>query len=163
MSQIDEPDFEADAEIPAPPGAVWDVVADVSRTTEWSPVVQRCEWVGDAAGPEVGARFRGHNRFNGFRWSRECEVTGAEPGVVFAFSTFGGGREQTRWRYRLEPTGAGTRVTLGYQIVSMPRWVRVLRRLPWGRRTNERQARWNIEESLRRLAAVCAGEPARGA
>lgn len=162
MSSIDAPDHESSIEAEAPPEVVWGLVSDVTRTSEWSPVVTRCEWAGDAPGPQLGARFRGYNRFNGLRWSRECEVTEAEPGTTFAFSTFGRGQEQTRWRYRLEPTEAGTRITLGYQIVSMPRWVRLLRRLPGGQRTNERQARWNIEESLRRLAAACAAEPVAG-
>lgn len=146
-----EADLEATVEVAVPPASVWSWVSDPLRTAEWSPVVQRSEWLGEP-GPAVGARFRGHNRFNGVRWRRECEVTEAEPGRVFAFSTFGrDGREQTRWRYTLEPAGDATRVTLAYQVVTVPRWVRVARVLPGGRRTSERQARWNLDESLRRL------------
>lgn len=149
---ITQPDLEHSVEIEASPDAVWALVSDVTRTPEWSPVVRRIEWLdgGDRARP--GARFKGHNRFNGFRWSRECEVSEAEPGRVFAFSTFGKqGEEQTRWRYAIEPEADGSRVTLAYEIVTTPRWVRFLRKLPGGKSTNERQARQNLEESLQRL------------
>lgn len=159
MEPIREPDHEARTEIAAPPEVVWEHVSEITRTPEWSPVVKRCEWLDDERRPVVGARFRGHNRFNGFRWSRECVVTEAEPGSVFSFSTFGGGEEQTRWRYGLEPHGEGTRVTLAYEIVTVPRWVRILRRLPGGRATNERQARRNIEESLERLRRLVEASP----
>ena len=62
---------EVSRQIAATPESVWSLVADVTRTAEWSPTVQRVEWVGDASGPEIGARFRGHNRQSGVRWSRE--------------------------------------------------------------------------------------------
>jgi uncharacterized membrane protein len=145
---------EAFIDVGAPSEAVWALVSDVTRTPEWSPVVRRSEWLSEPAGPVVGARFRGHNRFNGFRWSRECVVTEVEHCRAFAFETLGGDQTQTRWRYQLDPDSAGTRVTLAYEVVSMPRWVRLLRRLPGGASTNERQAHWNIEESLRRLRAL---------
>lgn len=149
---IADTDLEAAVEVDAPPDDVWALVSDVTRTSDWSPVVRRCEWLDGAARPEPGARFEGHNRFNGFRWSRRCVVSQAQPGEVFAFSTFGKrGEEQTRWRYRIEPRDDGSRVTLGYEIVTTPRWVRILRRLPGGRSTNDRQAHKNLEESLRRL------------
>lgn len=149
---ITEPDLEHSVEIDAPPEAVYELVSDVTRTPEWSPVVKKSEWLAGATRAEAGARFVGHNRFNGFRWSRECEVSEAEPGRVFAFSTFAkGGEEQTRWRYEIEPQGDRSRVGLAYQSVTMPRWVRFLRKLPGGRSTNERQARQNLEESLQRL------------
>lgn len=149
-----EPDHELSIDVAVAPEAVWALVSDVARTPEWSPVVRRIEWVDVAGDPAVGARFRGHNRFNGFRWSRDCVVSEAEPGAVFAFSTFGGGQEQTRWRYRMEPLGAGARVWLGYEIVSTPRWVRLLRRFPGGATVNDRQARQNVAESLQRLRTL---------
>lgn len=149
---ITEPDLEHSVGIDAPPGTVYELVSDVPRTPEWSPVVKKSEWLAGATRAETGARFVGHNRFNGFRWSRECRVSEAQPGRVFAFSTFGKhGEEQTRWRYEIEPEGDGSRVALAYEIVTTPRWVRFLRKLPGGRSTNERQARQNVEASLQRL------------
>lgn len=151
---ITEPTAESSADVAATPQEVWAIVADVTRTPEWSPVCVRCEWVGDARQPVVGARFRGHNRLNGARWSRTCVVTESEPGAVFAFSTEFKGQESTRWRYRLEPTATGTRVTEAYQVVLIPPWLRVLRRLPGVVAKSERDTRWNIATSLDRLKAL---------
>lgn len=150
-----EPTREVTVEVAAPPEVVWGLVSDPTRTPEWSPVVRRSGWLAAGGSPVVGARFVGHNRFNGFRWTRECVVTEAEPGRVFGFSTLGrGGEEQTRWRYRMEPSRSGTRLSLAYEVVSTPRWVRIARAMPGGRSTNDRQARQNVEESLRRLDAI---------
>lgn len=152
MQPIQSPTDEASVEVTASPGAAWRLVSDPTRTPEWSPVVRQSAWIDGHDSPAVGARFRGHNRFNGFRWRRDCVVTESEPGRVFAFSTLSGnGGEQTRWRYVLTPSGAGVRVTLGYEVVSTPRWVRFARRMPGGRATNDRQAQANLEESLRRI------------
>lgn len=158
MGTIVEPTAEASIDVDATPDAVWAVVADAPRTPEWSPVCHRCEWVGGPEAPEqasvVGARFRGHNKLNGVRWSRECVVTEAEPGRVFAFSTLFKGREQTRWRYELEPTASGTTVTEAYEIVTMPAWLRALRLVPGVVAKSERDTRWNLATSLERLKAV---------
>ena len=154
---IGEPTAESSIDIAATPQEVWAIVSDVTRTPEWSPVCTRCEWLDGARAPVVGARFRGHNRLNGARWSRECVVTEAEPGVVFAFSTLFKGEESTRWRYRLEPTGSGTRLTEAYEVVVVPRWVRTLRRLPGAAAKSDRDTRRNISTSLERLKAIAEG------
>ena len=160
MDTIEHADEQHTVEVDAPVAAVWALVSDITRTPEWSPVVTESHWVGDPAGPVVGARFRGHNRFNGFRWSRECVVTEADAPRVFAFSTFGAdGREQTRWRYMLDPIGAGTRVSLAYQVITLPRWVAFLRRVPGAAKTSARQATANLTSSLQRLADLAAQGP----
>ena len=157
MEQITAPTAELDIEIDAPADEVWRVVSDARRIPEWSPVCHRCEWVDGASAPVVGARFRGHNKLNGARWSRECEITAATPGEVFAFSTLFKGQESTRWRYRLEPAGSGTKVSEGYQVVMVPRWVRAMRRLPGAMAKTERDTQKNIETSLDRLKALIEG------
>lgn len=159
MGAIERADKEHSVEVEASADAVWQLISDVTRTPEWSPVVQRSEWVGTPAAPVGGARFRGHNRFNGFRWSRDCVVTEAVPSKVFAFSTFGkAGEEQTRWRYLIERGAAGrTRLSLAYEVVSLPRWVRLLRYVPGGARVSDQQATRNLEQSLARVVQVVGG------
>src|SRR5436309_9128713 len=103
--------LEASIEIDAPPGQVWDLVADVTRMGEWSPICAGCEWLDGATGPASGAAFVGHNRQGLARWSRRCVITACEPGRRFAFSTSFKGREATRWSYAFEETPAGTLVT----------------------------------------------------
>lgn len=149
MEPLQRPTAEHRVEIEASPEAVWSIVSDVTRIPEWSPVCHRVELLSADV-----SRFRGHNRLNGARWSRECVVTESVPGEVFGFSTVFKGAESTRWRYRLEPTGAGTAVTEAYEIVSMPSWVRLLRRLPGAEAKSERDTRRNLETSLARLKAI---------
>ena len=148
---ITQPTHEASVEIAAPSETVWRMVADVTRMGDWSPVCHTVEWIGEPGAPVVGARFRGHNRLNGIRWSRECVVTEAEPGRVFAFSTEFKGQESTRWRYRLEPAASGTRVTEAYEVVSIPAWLQALRLVPGVKAKSERDTRWNIDQTLSRL------------
>ncbi len=46
----------------APADKIWDLIADVRKTGQFSPEVMEAEWLGDAAGPALGAKFRGHVR-----------------------------------------------------------------------------------------------------
>lgn len=154
MESITEPTAETSIVIAAPAARVWEIVADVTRIPEWSPVCRAVAWVDGSSAPVVGARFRGHNRLNGARWSRECVITEAEPGAVLAFSTLFKGQESTRWRYRFDSDGPSTTVREAYQIVAMPRWVRMFRRLPGAAAKSERDTAWNISTSLERLKAI---------
>lgn len=149
---------EVTREIAATPQKVWSLVADVTRMDQWSPVIERCEWAGDASGPEVGARFVGHNRQSGARWSRECAITVCDPGRELAFETFFRGALSTRWRYRFEPSDAGTTVTESYEVVSMPRWVRAMRRVPGMAERSRRDARQGMELTLERIGAIAEAE-----
>lgn len=149
-----DPTAEASIDIQAPADEIWAIVADVTRTPEWSPVCRRCDWLDEPGTAEVGARFRGYNRLNGVRWSRAGEVTHAEPGRLFAFSTEFRGRESTRWRYRFEPVGSATRVREAYEVVTFPPWIRTLRRLPGVKAKSDRDTRWNLATSLERLKAI---------
>lgn len=115
-------------DIAAPARVVYDLVADVTAVAQRSPEVRRCEWIGEPAAPMVGARFRGHNRWRGFRWSRIARITAAEPGVEFAFETAPGRgiyHDLTRWRYLFQPLDGGTRVIESYEFYA-PGWLRRL-------------------------------------
>jgi len=137
--------------VDAAPRRVWELVADVTRMGEWSPICRRCEWMDGVTGPAVGARFVGHNRQSGLRWSRECEITSCVPGGEFGFKTFVKGREATSWLYRFAPHGWGTQVTESYEIVSMPLWVKAAYLIPWSRAKARRDGRKGMEITLRRI------------
>jgi hypothetical protein len=149
---------EVTTQIAATPEKVWSLVADVTRMDEWSPVIVRSEWVGGASGPEVGARFVGHNRHMGARWSRECAITACDPGRELAFETFFRGEPSTRWRYRFEPSEAGTSVTESYEVIAMPMWVRTLRRVPGMIERSRRDARRGMELTLERIGTIAESE-----
>jgi uncharacterized protein YndB with AHSA1/START domain len=121
----------ATTDIAAPAERVYDIVADVTSTGERSPECRRVEWLGESTRPVIGARFRGRNRWRGFSWWREVEILRADRGREFAFETKPGRgiyHDTTRWRYRFDPTGDGTRVTESYEF-SAPAWIRTMDRV----------------------------------
>jgi len=109
---------EVSIEISAPQEKVYDLVSDVTRMGEWSPECARCEWTGEAVGPAVGARFKGHNKRGLMRWSNMPTVTAADPGKVFAFSRTAPGAGEVVWRYQMTPSDGGTTLTESYEVVS---------------------------------------------
>src|SRR5688500_76989 len=139
---------KATTEIAAPPATVWDLLADVTLMGGWSPVCKRCEYLDGATGSALGVRFVGHNRQAGARWSRSCLITAYEPGRELAFHTVFRGSPGTRWRYQLEPIADGTRVTESYELLAMPRWVRVLQRIPGMTRRSRRDTQRGMERTL---------------
>ncbi|HJQ44121.1 MAG TPA: SRPBCC family protein [Jatrophihabitantaceae bacterium] len=94
-------------DIAASPEAVWNMVSDVTRVPEWSPELVRVRWLGGAAGPAVGARFKGTNRNGWHRWSTTCTVTEADPGRTFAYRVQTYGFSVAEWRYEITPSNGG--------------------------------------------------------
>jgi hypothetical protein len=94
------------------PHEVYDMVADVTRMGEWSPVCKACWWeVDDTRG--VGARFTGRNEMPDRTWETHAEVVAADRGREFAFVITETG---TRWGYEFSPLDGGTRVTESWDI-----------------------------------------------
>ena len=94
--------------VDAPPERIYEIVTDIAQMGRLSPECTGGRWLDGANGPVVGARFKGTNKRGIARWSTTNEVVAADPGRAFAFETQQSG---TRWSYRLEPDGDGTRVT----------------------------------------------------
>jgi Polyketide cyclase / dehydrase and lipid transport len=57
---------EVSLAVQATPAALYDLVADITRTPEFSPNVVRARWIGGATGPAMGARFKA---YPASRWS----------------------------------------------------------------------------------------------
>ena len=138
-------------EIAAEPAQVWELISDVTRMGEWSPVCRRCEWTDGSTRAVVGAHFIGHSREGLARWSRPCEVTVSDPGREFSFRTFYKEQESTRWHYRLELTATGTRVVESYEVVAMPWFVQLLHRLPGMHAKRRRDGVRSMTHTLQRL------------
>jgi hypothetical protein len=135
---------------------IYDIVADVTRTPEFSPEVLRCRWVGGAEGPAVGARFKAVNRVaRGPAWSNKPVVIAAERGREFAFSRtepFGG---TMVWRYTFVPDGTGAIVSESYDVVEpvkRPMWFLIER--VCGRRDRRTDLREGMTQTLDRLRAA---------
>lgn len=106
----------------APPDTIWQLVADIRNTGRFSPETFEAEWLDDATGPELGARFRGHVRRNeiGPVYWTTCEVTACEPGREFGFAVLVGDRPVNNWHYQLAPAGDGTDVTESFRLAPSP-------------------------------------------
>jgi hypothetical protein len=106
-----------DRYIEATPEALYDLVADVTRTPELTADIVKVEWLDGATRAVVGARFKATNKAGrGPAWSNKPVITVADRGREIAWSrteAIGGTLE---WRYRFEPEGTGTRVTESYEV-----------------------------------------------
>jgi hypothetical protein len=106
----------------SPPDAIWSVVADVTRTGEWSHECHRVQWLGAASAAVPGAKFRGSNRSGLLRWRRVCEVVCVDPPRELAWRTLATSLypDSTEWRIVLHPTGTGTRIVQSFRVVQLP-------------------------------------------
>lgn len=133
----------------APPEEIWVLLSDVANMGRFSPETDRAEWLDGATGPEVGARFRGHNQRGFLKYWTKCTVVAAEPGREFAFVVGTAEKPMTRWTFRLEPSGVGTDVTESWQTMSENLLTKVF--VPEKRRRN---LETGMRTTLERLKSV---------
>ena len=138
----------------ATPAEVWSLVSDVTRIGEFSPETFEAEWVGDASGPEVGAKFRGHVRRNeiGPVYWTTSRVVACEPEREFAFAVLGpGGKTLNRWSYRITPREDGSDVTESFELTATAPLRLYWAVLGWAR---GRRNRRDMTTTLNRMKAV---------
>jgi len=139
--------------IDAQPEAVYALVADVTRTPEFSPEILSCTWLDGATGPAAGARFEAVNKVTrGPAWKNRPVVIAAQPGREFAFSRTEKFSGTLVWRYQFEPEGTGTRLTESYEVT------RPISRLGWfiigrlfGCHDRRAELRAGMKQTLQRL------------
>ncbi|TCP46781.1 polyketide cyclase/dehydrase/lipid transport protein [Tamaricihabitans halophyticus] len=95
------------------PEKLYDLVSDVTRTGEWSPVCKECWW-DEGAGPYAGAWFNGRNEEPGRTWETRSKVLVAERGKEFTWVVNG---NLVRWSYTLEPVDDATRLTESWEFL----------------------------------------------
>ena len=96
--------------IAASPAAVYDLITDLTSYSDVAAETTAIRWhSGSSAAP--GAVFKGTNRNGRRRWTTTCTVTDAEPGRRFGFTVRHTVVPIARWRYDIEPTDGGCRVT----------------------------------------------------
>ncbi|HLQ54694.1 MAG TPA: SRPBCC family protein [Streptosporangiaceae bacterium] len=96
------------------PESLYDMVSDVTRMGEWSPVCKACWW-DDGDGPRAGAWFTGRNELPERTWETRSQVVAAERGREFAFVV---GGSWVRWGYTFTPVDGGTQVTESWEFLT---------------------------------------------
>ncbi|MDQ0770221.1 hypothetical protein QF031_002970 [Pseudarthrobacter defluvii] len=94
---------------------LYDLVSDITRTGEWSPVCTSCWWDDEATvGGQPGAWFTGRNELPHRTWETRSQVVAAERGREFAWVV--GGRF-VRWGFILTPADNGTTLTETWEFL----------------------------------------------
>jgi uncharacterized protein YndB with AHSA1/START domain len=146
---------EASVHVDAPPEKVYDTVTDVTRMGEWSPETVRCEWLDGATGAAVGARFKGSNKNGLVRWSTKPRVVAVDNGKEFAFVTDFRGKDMTRWTYRFEPDGDGTRLTESFEMMNdMPGVIDFFERHLMRVKDRKSDLEQNMQSTIERIKAA---------
>jgi Polyketide cyclase / dehydrase and lipid transport len=95
------------------PEDLYDMVSDVTRMGEWSPVCTACWW-DDGPGARPGAWFTGRNELPERTWETRSEVVAADPGQEFAFVV---GGSWVRWGFTFTLVDGGTQVTESWEFL----------------------------------------------
>lgn len=96
------------------PEELYDMVADVTRMGEWSPVCTACWW-DEGDGPQVGAMFTGRNERPERTWETRSEVVAADRGREFAW-VVAEPPTRARWGYSFVAVDGGTEVTETWEL-----------------------------------------------
>ncbi len=117
LRYADGPTTEVSRVIAASPNDLWVHLADINLPARFSPEFQGAEWLDGATEPALGARFRGTNEHRAVgRWSVDCTIVEFEPERVIGWVVEDPADPAARWRFSLESTDEGTRVTQWCQL-----------------------------------------------
>lgn len=104
MNQTNIRYHQESVEVQASAEALYDLVSDITRTGEWSPVCTSCWWDDEDNAGKVGSWFTGRNELPDRSWETRSQVVAAERGREFAWAV---GGSFVRWGYLLTPGVAG--------------------------------------------------------
>ncbi len=113
MSEDSSLTYQESIVVRASPQALYELVSDVRRTGEWSPICRECWWDEDARPGAVGAWFTGRNVLPERSWQTRSVVVVADPGREFAFLV---GGAYVRWGFTFAEQAGGTRVTESWEF-----------------------------------------------
>lgn len=93
---------------------LYDLVSDITRTGEWSPVCTSCWWDDEAMAGQLGAKFTGRNELPHRTWESRSQVVVAARGQEFAWEV---GDSFVRWGYVLNPAETGTILSEAWEFL----------------------------------------------
>jgi uncharacterized protein YndB with AHSA1/START domain len=139
----------ASVAVAAPPEAVWAAVSDVTRMSQWSPECRRIVVLGSPRSG-LGTRFVGLNRRGFAVWPTISKVVRFEPGRAVAWKV----RESAAtWTYELEPTEAGTRLTVRRDLDGFSPLTRLAAPLIGGASGHDQELDAGVRATLERIKA----------
>ena len=146
-------------EMTAAPTTVWRLVADLTQMGRWSPESEGVEWLKGASGPAVGVTFKGSNRLGSKTWTTRGRILEATPNKALAFLINVGPFKIAEWRYEIEPTPSGCRVTES-TLDHRGGFARMMGKLATGVEDRSEHNRATMEQTLERLKAAAEVAPA---
>jgi hypothetical protein len=114
VSEIGIRSYQESVVIEVEAGTLYDLVSDVTRTGEWSPVCTSCWWDDDTEAGHAGAWFTGRNELPERTWETRSQVVVARPGREFAWLV--GGRF-VLWAFSLIPAETSTTLTESWDFL----------------------------------------------
>jgi hypothetical protein len=96
------------------PEELYDLVSDVTRMGDWSPICKACWW-DEGDGPHVGAKFTGRNERPERTWETRSEVVAADRGREFAW-VVAEPPTRARWGYTFSEVDGGTELTETWEL-----------------------------------------------
>ena len=106
--------YRESIQVDVSPEQLYDLVCDITRTGEWSPVCTSCWWDDDAEAGRVGAWFTGRNEIPSRTWETRSEVVAADRGREFAWIV---GGSFVRWGFTFAPAEHGTTLTESWEFL----------------------------------------------
>jgi len=114
MTQIPMRTHQQSIVIEATPEALYDVVSDITRTGEWSPVCTACWWDDPCEAGQIGAWFTGRNELPERTWETRSQIAAADRGREFTWIV---GGSFVRWSFTFDPDGNATKLTESWQFL----------------------------------------------
>ncbi len=142
--------ISASVDIHATPEAVWQVLSDVRRMSEWSPECRRILVLGSPK-HGVGTRLLGLNRRGLAVWPTTSTVVRFEEGRAIAWRTRESG---ATWVYEISPGASGTTLSGSRQLPAYTLGTKVMAPLIGGARGHDTELAAGIRTTLQRIKAT---------
>lgn len=111
MRYEDGPTVEVEVVVDATPDDLWEVVNDIAVPARFSDELVEVAWMGEATGPEIGARFAGRNEHPAIgRWETTSVIVEYDRPRRMAWNVENDGTVSASWRFELLAEGHGTRL-----------------------------------------------------
>ena len=104
-------EYSDSIEIAVTPAIAFAVITDLPAMGHFSPENTGGHWVAGSGGPARGARFLGSNTRGTSSWITKVKVTTFDPPSEFAFEVRYKTYRVARWKFTIDLTRTGCRVT----------------------------------------------------